>query len=116
MLSVALASACWQYFVRLLQPSFLRIRRIIFQRYFIVKSHLKYLHNYKSRKLSFACISSLMALKVLLPAHYFFSSGNHILLVALNTFQVTGLTFSPHKCKVIVCIHARTREAKVLTE
>ena len=31
-------------------------------------------------------------------------------------FQVTGLTFSPHKCKFIVCTHARTRKAKVLTE
>ena len=48
-----------------LQPSFLRIRRTIFQRHFSVKSHLKYLRNYKSRKLSFACISSLMVLKVL---------------------------------------------------
>ena len=47
------------------QPSFLRIHLIVFQRYFSVKSQLKYLYNYKSRKLFFACISSLMVLKVL---------------------------------------------------
>ena len=47
------------------QPSFLCIRRIIFQQCFSVKSHLKYLRDYKSQKLGFACISSLMVWKVL---------------------------------------------------
>ena len=66
MLSVPFASACWQYCnAPVLQPSFLCICQVVFQRYFSVKSHLKYLRNYKSRKLSFACISSLMVLNVL---------------------------------------------------
>ena len=119
----SLRLVCTEYFVRLPSSSqvFLRICRTIFQRYFSVKSHLKYLRNYKSRKLSFACISSLTVLKVLGQSSslLIFSSGNHrlpgtrfehvnsekdcvtglevTLQSSSRIFQVTGLTFSPQK-------------------
>ena len=102
---------------------------LIFQRCFSVKSHLKYLRNYKSQKLSFACISSLMVLKVLDQLVTSFPraitdyrslciisekdsvTGLEVTLQSSSRiFQVTRLTFSPHKRAFIVCIHACTRE------
>ena len=84
---------------------------------------------YNSRKLSLACISSLMVFKVLDQLVTSFPraitdyrslciisekdsvTGLEVTLQSSSRiFQVTGLTFSPHKCKFIVCIHALTRD------
>ena len=132
------ASACWLlvFTAPVLQPSFLCICRTIFRWYFNVKSHLKYLCNYKSRKSVFCLYLFVDGVESAWPARYF-SSGNHTdyrslciisekkdsvtgLEVTLQSsshiFQVTWLTFSPWKCKFIVWILARTHTAKVLTE
>ena len=136
MLIVALASAWWQYFVLLLSSSRSpHIHRTLFQWYFNVKSHWKYLFNYQSRKFVFCLHFFIDGVESAWPACYFFSSGSHmdygslciiqkkIPLLALKLhytssriFQVTGLAFSPWKCKFIVCILARTHKGKVLTE
>ena len=87
---------------------------------------------YNSQKLPFACISSLMVLKVLdqLVTSFPQAITDYRLLSIISEkdsvtglevtlqsssriFQVTGHTFSPHKCKFIVCIHACTHKAKV---
>ena len=73
------ASACWLlvFTAPILQPSFLRIRRTIFQSYFNVKSHLKCLCNYKSRKSVFCLYLFTDGAESAWPAHYFFSSDKH---------------------------------------
>ena len=73
-LSIALASACWQYILctaPVLNASHRHIRRTVFSfQYFYAKSHWKYSCKYKSRKFVFACISSSKVLG-------FLSSGDH---------------------------------------
>ena len=60
-----------------LQQSFLRIRQTIFQWYFNVKSHLKYLCNYKSW-MAVCCLHFFIdGVESAWPARYFFSPGNH---------------------------------------
>ena len=96
----------------------------------IIKEKKKISHKglmYKSQKLSFACISSLMVLKVLdqLVTSFPRAITDYRLLCIISEkdsvtglevtlhssshiFQVTGLTFSPRKCKFIVYILAHT--------
>ena len=118
MWSVALASACWQFFVALgLCPpaKFLPHSLNSFSAVLSVKSHLKCLCTTAESCLLLAflhwwfwkCLTSSLLLSLgnrrLTGLEVTLQSFSHI-------FQVTGLTFSPHKCKFIVCIHALTRD------
>ena len=141
MWSVALTLACWQYSVLL--PSSSQVFSTFAEQFFSdtlnnFKSHLKYLCIYKSWNFIFCLLFFIDGVESAWPAGCFFSSGNHmttscfvsyhfgkkdsvtglevILQSSSHIFQVTGLAFSPRKCKFFVWFLARTHKAKVLTE
>ena len=117
MWSIALASAFWQYFVPL--PSSSQVFSAFAKQFFSDTSILNLTYSIcvttRAKSLSFACIYSLMVLKVLgqlvtsFPGAITQTAGRFrkkdsvtglgvTLQSSSRIFQVTGLTFSPRKC------------------